>query len=334
MLKGLTWILGLIAVVGVGALLAFQFSPWPGALLIRRGFDEGSRATSDALAKHVPSGIAAIIDEPYDPADPNAKLDVYYPEARVSAGGVLPTVVWVHGGGWVSGDKGQIGNYARILADKGFTVVSVDYSIAPEKTYPVPVRQVNTALGFLAANGDRLHVDGQRLFLAGDSGGAHIASQVANLIAVPSYAEATGIEPAIAREQLDGVLLFCGAYDMSLADFSGPFGGFLKTVLWSYSGTRDFQTDPTFATASVVNYVTADFPPAFISVGNADPLKPHSVELAEKLTALGAPVETLFFPDDYAPPLAHEYQFDLDNDAGKEALDAAAAFLAAHVRPD
>lgn len=330
MFRFFVWLAGLAAGVALAVLIAFQVSPWPGALLIRSGFDAGSRQANEALAKYVPQGIGAILDEQYDPTDPAAKLDVYFPEAVLDAGGVLPTVVWVHGGGWVSGEKGQVGNYAKVLAGKGFAVVSVDYSIAPEKAYPVPVRQVNAALGFLAANGARLHVDGQRLFLAGDSGGSHIAAQVANLVAVPGYAQILGITPAIGRDRLRGILLFCGAYDMALADFDGPFGSFLKTVLWSYSGSKDFLNDPGFKAASVVNYVTAAFPPAFISVGNADPLKTHSLELAEKLKAEGASVETLFFADDYQPPLPHEYQFDLDIEAGQQALAQAVEFLKAH----
>lgn len=329
MLKALVWIGAAVALVAVGVLVAFQVSPWPGAMLIRRAFDEGARHTSEALQKHVPAGIGATLDVSYDPGDAAARLDVYFPEGRLGPDGALPTVVWVHGGGWVSGSKAQIGEYARILADKGFTVVSVDYSIAPESTYPMPVRQVNRALAFLAEQGAQLHVDGSRMFLAGDSGGAHIAAQVANVVAVPDYAAAMGISPGIDPDQLIGILLFCGAYDMALADLDGPFGSFIRTVLWAYSGSKGFQDDPAFKTASIVDYVTAAFPPAFISVGNADPLKPHSTELARKLDDVGASVETLFFPDDYQPQLQHEYQFDLDLAAAQEALTRAVAFLRA-----
>jgi acetyl esterase/lipase len=74
----------------------------------------------------------------------------------------------------------------------------------------------------------------------------------------------------------------------------------------------------------------AAFPPAFISVGNADPLAPQSRALAEALEAVGVEVDTLFFPDDHSPPLAHEYQLLLSTQEGRLALDRSVAFLAAH----
>ena len=54
--------------------------------------------------------------------------------------------------------------------------------------------------------------------------------------------------------------------------------------------------------------------------------------IAEVVAQHGVPVDTLFFPDDYAPPLAHEYQFDLDTEAGQTALERSVAFLMANSR--
>ncbi len=321
------WVLGIIAFLIFTGYIAFQVSPWPAALLIRKMFAEEGAKISAALEKHVPPGISSKLNEHYDLLDKDAYLDVYYPTAIENLDSSLLTVVWVHGGGWVAGSKEEIGNYCKILAGKGFVVVSVEYSIAPGKTYPTPVRQVNAALAYLDKNAKRLHVDPSRLVLAGDSGGAHIVSQTANVIAEPSYARALGIIPSIPREQLRGMLLYCGPYDTKKINLEGPFGGFLKTVLWSYSGGKDFMDNPKFATASVVNYVTPAFPPTYISVGNADPLGPQSHALAETLTRQGVYVDSLFFPKDYAPPLPHEYQFNLDTDAGKLALERSVKFL-------
>ena len=80
---------------------------------------------------------------------------------------------------------------------------------------------------------------------------------------------------------------------------------------------------------SVARFVTADFPPTFISVGNADPLVRHSQVMADALQKKGVRVDSLFFPDDYRPALPHEYQFNLDSGAGKEALERTVRFLKA-----
>ena len=90
------------------------------------------------------------------------------------------------------------------------------------------------------------------------------------------------------------------------------------------------MTNPNFATASVVDYVTSAFPPAFISAGNADPLEPQSVAFAETLSGHGVRVESLFFPKEYTPPLPHEYQFHLDTEAGRLALARSIAFISSH----
>lgn len=82
-----------------------------------------------------------------------------------------------------------------------------------------------------------------------------------------------------------------------------------------------------FATCSVANHLSPGFPPALITVGNVDPLRPHSELLVERLRAHGLEPETLFFPADHEPPLGHEYQFDLDTDAGRLFLERMLAFL-------
>jgi acetyl esterase len=320
------WFLGSLLGLALAVWVAFQVSPWPAVWLIRHTFDAGAAAASGKLQKHLPADVTARTDLVYDAASPNGKLDVYYPAS--APGKRLTTVVWVHGGGYVSGRKEDIGNYCRILAGRGFTVVSVDYTIAPEAKYPAPVRQANAALAWLARNEAGLPVDPGRIVLAGDSAGSGIVAQLANVISVPAYAREVGITPAIPRSHLAGLLLNCGVYGVDGINLDGPFGGFLKTVLWAYFGRKDALSDPRLDQFSVARHVTAEFPPVFITAGNADPLLPQSQALAAALKARGVAVDELFFPPDQTPPLGHEYQFDLDTEAGRLALERTVRFLA------
>ena len=64
-----------------------------------------------------------------------------------------------------------------------------------------------------------------------------------------------------------------------------------------------------------------------MAAGNADPLLPHSLGLATALDRVGIDHETLFFQGDHEPRLGHEFQFDLDTEAGRLALDRAVAFV-------
>jgi acetyl esterase/lipase len=319
----------IFAAVAIGGYLAFRLTPWPGALVIRQYFDAGGVATARALEKHVPQGIAQHVNLRYDTNERDALLDVFHP-ADIDASERLTTIVWIHGGGWVAGSKDQLANWLRIIAGHGYTTVGVDYSIAPRAKYPTPVRQANAAIGWLASNSARLHIDPSHLFVAGDSAGGQVAAQLANLMSAPAYARELGIQPSISHEQLHGVILFCGAYDMRKPGLGGAFDYFVSNMLWSYSGTREFQSDPRFATASVVAYVDAAFPPTFISVGNTDPLAPQSVAFAQVLAQKGVAVDKLFFSGDHQPPLGHEYQFDLDTEEARRALQRMLAFIAAH----
>lgn len=327
LLRVLGWFFGLVLVFALAVYLAMQVSPWPGVVVIRWIFDQGAAKASAALEPHVPPGVTALLDEVYDARSASGKLDVYYPSAFNGTDRRATTVVWIHGGGFVSGRKEDIGNYGRVLAGRGFVVISVDYTIAPISRYPEPVRQVNTALGWITANAARLHVNPEKIVLAGDSAGSHIAAQLANAISVPAYARELSVVPAISRQQLAGALLYCGVYGVDGLNLDGPFGGFLRTVVWAYLGRKNLSADPRLETFNVTRHVTADFPPVFISAGNADPLLPQSLALAGALKAQGVTVSELFFPEDQEPKLGHEYQFNLDLEPGRRALERSVEFL-------
>lgn len=324
--KAVVWVLLALVACCAIAYAALELSPWPSALAYRWWMDHGGVEMNQALEEHVPPEVGARLDHQYDANDTDALLDVYFPESATKP---LPTIVWVHGGGFLAGDRRQVGNYLRILAGRGYTTVAVGYSLGPASHYPTPLRQVNAALAYLERNAIQLRIDPEHLFLAGDSAGAHIAAQMANIVSSPEYAKTVGIEPAIQRAQLRGVILHCGLYDLSLAKFDGLYGHFMRTIVWSYSGVKEFGEKAWLPELSIPRNVTANFPPAFISVGNADPLRPHSRLLADALAKRGVKVDALFFPDDYRPALPHEYQFHLDTGAGREALDRTVRFLKA-----
>jgi acetyl esterase/lipase len=323
----LRWLLMGILVLVASGFLAFQLSPWPSVLLIRRAFNKDAEKVNSALAKHVPPGVEEVLNISYDSHDSDALLDIYYPAWVLEKDSALTPVVWIHGGGFVSGHKGQVGNYCKILASKGYCVISVDYTIAPEAQYPTPVRQVNTALAFLQANAKNYHINPTGWILAGDSGGANIAAQLGNMSGDSAYAASLGIGPSLPRNLLKGLILFCGAYSVRPISGHGSHGKFMESVLWAYGGKKNIAANEKLSTLGVVEYVTSSFPASFISAGNGDPLLSHSRKLAEVLVSKGVSVDTLFYPAALEPPLPHEYQFNLDNDQGKLALDRMMGFL-------
>jgi acetyl esterase/lipase len=324
--------ISVIVTLGVVAALAFALNPWPGAMLIRVVFERGANEVKAEIAPYAPGGVASITGEQYRPGDGDALLDVYFPDTTAE-GAALPTLVWIHGGGWVSGHRDDTVPYLETIAAQGFTVVSLDYSLAPEKQYPTPLHQVNDALAFVQAEAERLHVDVDRILIGGSSAGAQIASQVVTAISSPDYAATLGITPNLQPAQLRGVVLHSGYYDLNAFVDEGEappaslLGWGVMTIVWAYAGDRS-PDSATLAEMSALGNATAEFPPAFISGGNGDPLTDaQSVPFAAALQQLGAPVTTLFFPADHEPKLGHEYQYLLGTAAAQTAMSEMIAFM-------
>jgi acetyl esterase len=330
------WLLGILAALAlviIATFIWFRVSPWPGAMLIRWEFEQNGAKTWKALEKHAPkSGIVVTSDQQYLPDDKDALLDVYVPQSVVDAKKKLPVIIWTHGGAWLSGDKTNPASYFKLLAQAGYAVVAPDYSLAPDSTYPTAVRQLNASYVYLEKNADRLHVDMNKVVLAGDSAGSQLSAQLAALVTNPDYAREVGIEPGLRPEQLKGVVLTCGIYKME--ELARPSRDISKIVLWgdnvtgwAYSGTRDFS-QPVIRQMSPYYHVTKDFPPVFITGGNGDPLTDgQSKPLADKLQSLGVDVTRLFYAVDHAPSLPHEYQFNLDTSDGQGALGQITDFV-------
>ncbi|MFM2355774.1 MAG: hypothetical protein RLZZ528_1510 [Pseudomonadota bacterium] len=320
----LKWVAGLAlaAILCVAALT--MISPWPGVLVIRLIFDRGAETAQARIAALVPDDVMSRRGIRPEGFSAETAFDLHRPAGTETV--ALPLIVWIHGGGFVSGRPGDVDNYARILAAEGFAVVSAGYTIAPEAHFPTPVIEVNQLLAHLTANAATYAIDPARIMLAGDSAGAHIAAQLALVTTSPAVAQELGVAPALAATGLRGVLLFCGPFDLAGMTGGGIGGWFVNTTAWAYSGSRHWREDASFARFSVADRVIADFPPAFITVGNADPLAPQSKAMAEALARAGVTVETLFYPDDHVPPLAHEYQFDLNTGDGQRAFAQATGF--------
>ncbi|MFZ4893648.1 alpha/beta hydrolase [Plantibacter sp. Mn2098] len=316
--------------IGVAVSVVTSVTPWPSAMLIRAVFEQGGKATAAEMDRHVPASAATDLTEHrdvvYGDAGSDTSLDVFTPKSGTTP---LATVVWIHGGAWISGQKEDVDPYLRILAGNGYTTIGVNYTIAPEAEYPTAVTQLNDALGFITEHAAEWNVDPGRIVLAGDSAGAQLASQLAVLTTNPDYAHLIGIAPKLRPEQLVGTILNCGVYDLQrMADLNGIAAWGFKIALWGYTGTKDWSSTYAGATMSTRDFVTSAFPPTFISGGNGDDLTwIESVPMSASLKAAGVEVTELFWPANHEPQLPHEYQFHLDLPDAQTALTRTLAFL-------
>lgn len=315
-----------VSAILVGALAAtgtYATSVQPGAAIVRAVFEAKPEVTPptgfEAHATNVEETGGIHLQTAGAPA---SQLDVYAP--RSQTGEPRPIVLWIHGGGFISSSADTVKDYAILLAQQGFVVASLNYALAPGAKHPVPVKQANTALNYLGTHGATYDGDTSKIFLGGDSAGAQIASELAAVETNPTTARRDGITPATTANELRGVVLFCGLYDMrTVGDTGFPA---LRTYLWAYTGNRDWLRYPGIDQMSTTSTATSAYPASFLSVGNADPFRTQEAELAAALRRKSVPVTTLTWTGT-GDHLGHEYQFDFALPQARTAFDKTVEFL-------
>jgi acetyl esterase/lipase len=125
-----------------------------------------------AAAKQVPEIAGMRIEDRTVPADPDVPVRIYRP--RQAHGGA---VIWLHGGGWVTGDLDTEHLWAgKVAEESGAVVVSVGYRLSPEHRYPAALNDAYAALTWTAEHAAELGVDPARIAVGGHSAGGALAA--------------------------------------------------------------------------------------------------------------------------------------------------------------
>lgn len=207
------------------------------------------------------------------PFGPKARhrLDIYAPKTHDAAAGTgLPVVLFIYGGSWAEGDRGDYGFAGRALAAQGFVTVVADYRLLPEVEYPGFLADCALAFAWVVEHIAEHGGDPARIGLMGHSAGAYNAAMLA---LDPAY-----LTSEQQRARLRCVVGLSGPYDFF------PFDGAI--TMRTFGAVSDpRRTQP-------VNHVTAAAPPMFLASGDKDTLvyPRNTVELARRLRAVGVPV--------------------------------------------
>lgn len=117
----------------------------------------------------------AIKDIPYmDDGHARHVLDVYLRTSDEKT--TRPVVVWIHGGGWQTGDKSDVALKPQFFTEKGYVFVACNYRLLPEVTMEVLTRDVAQAIGWVHENIDGYGGDADRILVGGHSAGAQLAA--------------------------------------------------------------------------------------------------------------------------------------------------------------
>lgn len=106
------------------------------------------------------------------------KFDVYTPKQSDTPS---PVVVYIHGGGWSTGDKANpfVAEYGAEIVKNNMAFISINYRLAPKSVYPAQNQDVDCALAYITTHAGELNVDASKLALIGDSAGAELAAMAA-----------------------------------------------------------------------------------------------------------------------------------------------------------
>ena len=140
------------------------------------------------------------------------RYDHYRPK---KVDGLAPGIVFVHGGAWVHGDPSQAAGNALHFARHGIATVSLSYRLAPRHRFPAALDDVRRGLRHVRAHAEELGIDANRIVLLGLSAGAHLAmlSHVASQL--PELEADLPPELRDVREDVLGVMLHYGPYDLA-----------------------------------------------------------------------------------------------------------------------
>jgi acetyl esterase/lipase len=227
------------------------------------------------------------------------------------------SVLLIHGGGWASGDRGQLHGYGILLGRLGYLCVACEYRLSGEARWPAQIYDVKAALRWMRANAASLRIDPAKISVSGNSAGGHLSLMLAGTQDMPEFEGEGGNAGAGTA-----VAATIGFYAPALL---GAPGGELSEPVAALLG-RD-ASQQALRAASPISYASRDFPPAPLIHGTKDELVPHEAALRmhRALDEAGAPAELHLYAG--AP-----HGFDALPDFGRQCASIMALFLDRHVR--
>ena len=223
-------------------------------------------------------------------------LDIYRPR---DAGGLLPSIVYIHGGAFSMMSKDTHRIMAYVLAAQGYQVFNINYRLGPVHRYPKPLKDAMAALEWVIDNGAKYGADTERVALIGESAGANLTAALAYCATHPRpepFARSiferdisiACVAPLYGLLDLHDVQRFWRDPDKSRR-MASWIKGEIRGTAYSYLGRR-VKRALQFPLASPLRLFekaavpgSRPLPPFFTTVGTADPLLGDTIRLSDAL---------------------------------------------------
>ncbi len=265
---------------------------------IRTNWAISDRERDEGLT--TPEDITRHDDISYGPYGEWNLLDIYH---KKDVNTCQPTIVNIHGGGWVYGTKEIYQFYCMSLAQRGFTVVNFNYRLAPENKYPAALEDINSVFCFLKEHGKEYYVDTENLLVVGDSAGGQLASHYLTIFTNPEFAKLFTFQTPDVKVR--AVALNCGVYDTrNCVDTE------VDEYLLEYIDKEKLTKDM-WESLDTIKYMTSDFPPAFVMSAYHDFLVADAEPMYRHLQSLSVPCELRIYGSKEQEEIAHVFHVNI-----------------------
>jgi len=230
-----------------------------------------------------PEAVARVEKSSFAGSAGSLRVWVYTPAPAPP--GVLPGLVYFHGGGFVAGSLETHDGICRSLANaSGCRVVAVDYRLGPEAPFPAALLDACAATRWTAEHAARLGIDARLIGVCGDSAGATLAAAVAQTLTAEQG-------PPLALQFLLCPILDYVAETPSRAAFGSGYLLDRETLqhdLHHYVGERADANDPRISPLRAQRL--EGLPTACIHTAECDPLRDEGAAYADRLERAGVRV--------------------------------------------
>ena len=213
------------------------------------------------------------------------KLDVIYPH---NATAPVPTVIYIHGGGWIFGDKAGAVLQVLPYLEAGWAAVNVEYRMASVSRAPGAVEDCRCALLWVVRNAKQYHIDPTRLVVTGHSAGGHLSLTTGMLMVSDGLDNNCPLNDNEAEPRIAAVVNWFGISDVG--DLLAGAHRKNYAVAWLGSLPDKYEVA---RRVSPLTYARKDNPPIITIHGDADSVVPygHAVQLHQALDKAGVPNE-------------------------------------------
>ena len=213
--------------------------------------------------------------------------EIYVPHGD----GPFPVILYIHGGAWAVGSTQGVRRKTMRIAEHGFVIVNVDYSLAPERPFPNAPEDVVYTARWITQNIAQFNGDPSRIVVSGDSAGGNLSAVAMHTL----HGDPTAVDGgdlAGVPVRFVGAVLYYGVFDFPLALAEPLSNEEWVEIVWhrAYLGPDYLQRNRDPVVSPIFSPHLDKFPPCYLVCGDEDSLLSNTLAMTKALANANVPV--------------------------------------------